>query len=279
MELELTKIVYEYTKNKKLADENFIKTCINICLDYKGLKYLVKDIIINENTGDSYYDCINQILLINSSQCIHHVTSINEYETVLHYNLEVLRIIIHECEHVMQCSICDNQNVSYKKRLLELCFGGSILIKKIKSADINYDESAILNIIKEVEYWKKVNKSYDKLYDYFPSERMADIKAYKHLINIFNKLDVGDFAIQRKYLNQRLAESQLLGYFKKDNIIIPPIFVFLYQLEYILNQKVDTDKIVADISKKSKYKRLGKRLMYGLNITTDEYEKIKNQIN
>ena len=115
MYVELLNIIYTYTINKKVPDDNFIDSIISIIIREEKLIEYVKDIDYNyQNIALASYFYESRILKFNINKMIKdysdiykihkriYDTSSDYFDKYLFICLSVLEVIFHEIEHVIQ---------------------------------------------------------------------------------------------------------------------------------------------------------------------------------
>lgn len=251
---KLLKIIYDKSKKNKILDEYDIFNILVILLDEKTyLNDYLEDLyfdISSDNTLASYHAYTKRITIYSNT--IDSMIEKIEKDVKLDYklsknlykNLTILQIILHELEHANQIRIL-NKEKNVESYLL--CYSTIIDYNKCVDADL--------------------------LYNLNPEERLADIKSYDEVINIYNLLEYNDQELlkllEKDYNNKLLKAFN----FKNNNISSPTIKFFkladkLYILDYF-DWYDDNQELMYQNSKK--LYDLDERLLYGFPVKKEEY--------
>lgn len=258
---EILNIIYTYTINKKVPDDNFIDSIISIIIKEEKLIEYVKDIDCNyQNVALASYFYKSRVLKFNMNKMFKEHSSIYEiyrriYDTSSDYFdkylficLSVLEVIFHEIEHVIQ-----NKKVNtlpqdnFERQLIEI---NTIAIEVYPSVYKKHHD--LFSIEREANI-----TSCDKIRTYL---RISEITT-KYFMNIFNS----------KY--DRLINE----YYSKNSC---PLLEFLTitggKILYngIPITRNNTNKI---LMKTKRSLSLGERLIKGLPLNKEEYHLIKNK--
>ena len=290
-------ILYEYSKQGKIADRTFMFEIIKIIRKRKHLedyitKVVFKDInckstnhkdFVNVPMAYSMYD--KQILLDEVDILYFIETSIRYYdkfkketnnlERILFANSMVLHALLHEIEHANQIKKVNNND--FESKLIYTCLKNELdAFKKSKLAVFLMSSLGIYsdkNLENDIDILNDIEYHYDTLY---PTERMANIYAILSIRKMVDKIK-GEIPFSYKLLANMEKEYLLLGYKYKDSLTYPTMN-FIHDLT---NSDITwTDELINEDFYKSleseKNSPLKKRLTLGIDITLDEYNKIKN---
>ncbi|MBO5182992.1 MAG: hypothetical protein J6B64_01200 [Bacilli bacterium] len=266
MKEELSRLLYNYFINDKIADKDFIGEVVSIFVKEKNLNdYLfygdVKKSYGTNKTVAAYDPITKQMIvytdgiinLLKSNEKYHHLFKKNE--ELLFINSLIMQQILHELEHVNQRKIVAEEN-NIEATILKMCL-----------RELNRDKKT--NEQKEQEYL-----NYKKYYSISPEERMAQIKSLQNIRVILKNTnivsDITDF------MGTSLLETSLNGY--ENNC---PIIDYLKKInkEKLLEQFSWYDKHDSLCLKKSKESfKLNDRLLYGLPIDIKEKNIIEDNI-
>ena len=204
----LSKLIYDFSKNKHIANENFIKSIYEILVENYCLNDYIKYIIISNfnNNSLAYYSPEEKIIYVNFQKLIYTVGNTitrtyntNDYnEQVLCLNLYVLNIILHEIEHARQEKNINN-NITEETNILSLSGNYEKILKK-------------LNVYTDVAYYTN------------PSERQAELVSLKTVLNITNYFNNTNLT---NHIEKRLLINTIKNYKISKNKIICPIDLFL----------------------------------------------------
>lgn len=237
----ILKIIYDKTINNKILNIEDIDKIIELLVIEKNLNEYILNIDIQHirsNNLASYSNHTRKITIymkmveqmINDIE--NNILNTNNFETLLYKNLSILQILLHEVEHANQ------QNIAYNHNTLEA-------------------------LIIRLSYW--VNNEEEKLYDYCPEERLAEIKSFEEISTIIGYINKKVFLLPDIIENEKL-KRQLSGYHYKNNFITIPIVDY-----FTLGNKKELLKHF-DLSNAALEKyTLTDRYKYGFPITINEY--------
>lgn len=266
MEEDLYKLFNSYINN---LDSNInITELLSICLKYSRNYYLrkisiqKKEILMGPLSSYSVNDktilvYINNIISQFNNK-VYCDSSVDTYE-LFYYT--IFHSLLHEIEHSKQTYLLQKG----KTNTLE---------KELLSATmLNINEKSI----KKVIIWKEI---YSNFYDYMLLERLADYKAYRIMNNVFKGKDE---YVKLKYFSlYKMKETLHNGYRLRDNNILSPTITVINKLQnrnfYSSNDKYSnlTNNQLYSIFNSYDLKT---RYMYGLPITTCEYNYLENDLN
>lgn len=259
MEEEILKLIYNYSVNKKYADQEFYNTILVLFLKHHKVNNYINTIIINNDITDlGIYDnkrktiIINNLEILNSSDNKIELLSLRDIDEYFLINIEASITILHELEHVYQNMIIDGQVTTLEDKLIY--YG------------LAFCNSRVLYNFFGTKYTKEeLDYLYNTTYDYNPSERLADINSYNIIYNTINN---------EKKINPRIKDLikyeyeslKLIGYKDIGSIIECPSYLYLKKINK-LNSKTD-------ISFKTTKYQLEDRLRLGIEISYDEYQRV-----
>lgn len=152
---------------------------------------------------------------------------------IAYINFSVLQVILHEVEHANQ------QRIAYKDNTLE-----ALILRLSYLVDNGYD---------------------DKLYEYCPEERLAEIKSFEEINNLISYISE-NLIVLPNLLKLEMLKRQLRGYHYKNNSInVPLVDYFYYGNKIELLEGVNLTK--NSINNYALYERF----KYGFPISIDEY--------
>ena len=263
MELELLRIIFDYTKQRKLIDRNFLDKFIEIVVDYKNLDDYVKVIIFSEEIQSrdngivlASYNHLLKCIRVNYYAVVEYLEHFEnkycyftDFENLFLKNLKIVQLMLHELEHANQFNKCDNGS-NYESMILR----ESLFIAKAEL--------------------------YKKAYKYAPEERLANIISYKEIITILNFIkdlvpNLLNFE-NYKLLDYAVADYQIID----SNVMAPTIYYLL--IGNLTNSLKKLGLINCDSTIKQNIENefdYEKRLSYGLPISYYEYRSLHNQVN
>lgn len=304
---ELFKIFVENGYNNKeivFSDDIYLSNSfynnlydlIEVISKYTSYKFLKKVKIkgkkFNDTTTISDYGFKDKTLLIYMSNILEYIkeevlnkpnVDLIDYYKYLYYI--IFSAILHEREHVMQYQLMISPfNQSIEKDILKFVdlFHKNRLTKlskeKLKQSKMKVSRVNIFNSKKEI--CKIYNTLYNKHYFLDPMERLAEIRSYTIMKQIFQNKDEYEYYY---FLSQfKIISSIITSYDLINETVISPSISFMNKISdaithenipfkwYSENQIQCLENILSTLS-------LKERLLYGLPITYDEYNK-QNEI-
>lgn len=271
---ELRRLLCKYVDNNMFADYNFVKGVINIFIKFYGNNGLKKVIIINEEQkGISDFD--NSIIGINLDYIKKETINYSWYDDVKSnlylFNISVILVLKHEFNHFRQV-------VRYKRVINSDDFLDKLFVNSFIMAC--FSDMKFINLYNETDYngnEMMLDKIYREYHDCFVVERLAQIDAYKNILEIMvpmrEKLKQVYYYYLYEYYLYKVKDYRLI-----DDIVLSPVdkilFMmndyFQYQDNKILNSSCDGDiddfydSIIDDYN-------VNDRFIYGLPITVNEY--------
>lgn len=227
------------TKGKPL-DKEFISDAFDIMVSHDKLDEYATGLNFNDEECDGSYDNHDGIININ-------IDRISSWETSEYCKrLNSLLILRHEIEHA--------------KNMRTM-----IMTEGIESTVIRYSVMCLAPATdKKIGFPKPILSSYLSTYDVDPDERIADIRAYKFMINLLkNKRNSVELLTTR----ERLYQAYIRGYSVKGDIITPPTYSYLLKSGLFDHYIYFSDFI----SNRTQYS-LDTRVLCGLPITKEEKE-------
>lgn len=264
MEEEILKLVYIYSTGSKMADFDFVYKVFTILASYNDVNGYLDNIEMSNYASDvaGTYNVFEKKVTINIKAILDSYVdraekfNFNKLESYYFLNLQVLLSIMHEFEHVLQQKKLYDKNESLEKTLIY--YG-----KAFSTPSIYHD------------VFGTVNKSYlyDKLYNYNPIERMAEIKSMDNITKIFYYESKLSRAVKNYFKKASLA-YKINGYIDlESNRILYPTYKYFTAIN-----KRDAWRsldVYSPISAISKYKALShysleERVLYGIHVLQDE---------
>ena len=259
MEEEILKIIYDYSVNRKYADQEFYDTILVSFLRYNKVKSYINNIIINNNIADlGLYNykrktiIINNLEILNSSDDKIELLSLRDIDEYFLINIEAVITILHELEHVYQNMIIDGLVTNLEDKLIY--YG------------LAFCNSRVLYNFFGIKYTKEeLNYLYNMTYDYNPSERLADINSYEIIYNTINNENRINPRI-KDLIRYEYESLKLIGYKDIGNIIECPSYLYF--------KKMNKLNSINDISFKETEYQLEDRLRLGIEISYEEYQSV-----
>ena len=288
MELEILKLIYNYSVNGKLVDPNFISKLVEIVVSKNSLDNYVKNVQFTnqlKKTDDgatcASYNPLSMKILIDyeSLQIVMENRSFydqlfNELEQIMFRNIQITQIILHELEHAVQNKQADNKSDNSIEA--KLARASLFLEQAIKNPKFLNSLSRDGIPSKDIIAYKSL--MYDKYYKLNPIEKLANVNSAK---TILSSLDAIKNYIPNLYefQNAILVEEMLKGYIDSWNQGICPTQVYLdgnRQSNVWTDMDFydqDSNQLMKNVCKKYD---LSRRLSLGLPVNADEYKLTEN---
>lgn len=292
MELEILKLVFDYSKNRRVIDTKYIEKLIEIVTKANSLNDYVKEInwrseSIETNNGMvlAGYDLQRKFITIYLNSFSISLERSDKYdylfkgfEQFFYQNLKFTQFILHELEHANQNKLVDSNANDLEIKFLRASF---IVTETFKNP-------ALWTAIKKGEVSNTEVKKYilhqEELYEQFykenPSERLAQIKSFKVINDIL--MHIKEYVPNLSQFEQAsLLEEMLNGYSQTFDGLQGPTQIYLTGtnqesvltgLDFFNN---DTKQMHEKVRKKY---NLGERLTYGLPITNTEFEQTQDML-
>lgn len=234
-------IVFDKTINNKSLNLSDIKKIVELLVINKELNDYIDNIEFNSadnNCLGCYSNYKKSITIYTKTfeKMLHDVdnsiVNFNKFELLFYKNLLMLQVILHEVEHANQ------QKISYTKNSLE-----ALIIRLSYLVDDGYNE---------------------KLYEYCPEERLAEIKSFDELNNLLN------YSIRRKFTIVEVIKAEklkrmLTGYYAIDHSVSVPL------ISYFSDGKVELLNTIKSLINTHKFLSLDDRFKFGFPISNQEY--------
>ena len=287
---DLAKLVFDYSKKNKFADVNFVNKAINIIVDYYkindyiGQKEVIPHLKEKKSFKGSSYSFDDQKIVIDLDYEIKKKKySFTNYEKIhLYYNLEIIRILFHELDHVIL-----KKQIVLKENTIDI-----ILSKIIMD---NYDD--LYSILEKknmnIEYYdsnerlKRMLTYYYSYHNMAPFERRANINSTLKvkeilLLLIGTTLNNKIKFFEKKYLNKyvKFAKENYKLY-KEYLFTNSPSFDYLINLDRKNVNSMDEIQLyyenkIKSFNNTSKNYSIHHKIIYGLQLSIDELKQLKN---
>ena len=272
-----------YTDNLQIADETFIaKIYLALSEDDKSIKPFLQRIIIDSKGKriiakkacqySPEYNTIGidfQKLDKNISENIYEFFKSDiEKENILLYNIEVVRLILEEYEQAKLLKECTEQE-SFENKLLKFSFECDLHKRNqtIKPDNVKHEKyvdyilsEEDLNYMTDIEFIS-------------PKSRIAFAKSYykiKEILKNYNNDKIDDY---EKFI---YLSVMLNDYYNKYKLESSPIKNFIRTKKTLMiNSNIENDefeKLIKEEQQIEKELDLKERLIYGMDITPEEYD-------
>ncbi|MBQ4263248.1 MAG: hypothetical protein IJB83_03270 [Bacilli bacterium] len=291
---DIAKIIFDYSINNKMADEEFVNKIIKIIIHEKSLYNYIKEltIITSEEKNEFNYNSFNfssgkLIINLNKDLRKNKLSFINN--KILLHNISIALTILHELDHTLL-----RKEVDLDKDTLSVLFMNIINdIKKPKLVTLTDFEKEALSKeeIKtlENECMTLTLKMYKKIiyYELFhnkaPHERRANINSHLTLSEVFkylyntsisdNDLDSIRLYQLKCFINNCRYKYKITHY----GITNSPSYDYIRSIESENKLSMitiyDKDNIIAYNNAKKIY-TMQERILYGLPLNENELKKI-----
>lgn len=314
MDKTLAQQVFDYSVDKKYADETFIRNVLDVLLadELSIIKPIISDkafsngIIKNKYAtkyfySDEIYVYLNNIeeILFDESHFWKQIANSldlkrNDKEIILYfqYNLSVIRMLVFQIEHIKKYlnygkseniedilfELGSKMNVRYA--YLKNKFSGKkcIINEKLFSSDF------INNIDKEYSRYKLIIEEHKQLSKIQclsgknPSNRIAHIKSVNFVNDILDEMNVEEDIKQILiYINEYYRlHFTFTNYYSSEKILLNPLKRFTYSLDLFGEYYIEnkTRDELENIIESNNNLPISERIYYGLELTRDEYSKI-----
>lgn len=293
MELEILRLIYDYSCSGKLVDLKFIDKIVDIVVTNRGLSHYVRNIKLTDKLDkDDYkvacagYNSLNNNILVDYESVRIVLDNLTYYdclfegiEPIMFKNLTITQILLHELEHAYQSKQADDKfDNSIEAKLIRASLVLEQVIKNPKLLTRLLDEK--VNEQEFIIYILHNRELYKKYYKMNPTERLAQIKSFKSIVKSIEPI--------KKYIpnlyefnNASLWEEMIKGYQESWSEGSCPTQVYLNATRQsdmwsgfdFYSQS--TDSLIKNVSK---HYSLEKRLSFGLPVTNREYSSIEDYL-
>lgn len=283
MNLQLARLLYDYSIKGRLADEDYAMELLKLFVNGRGLKEYVKVADIHTKHLDVFnaktekpqiaeYDKEKKAILLAPSQFEKAINkgfeTSSDIEKFLLYNSCITSEILRAIEYADQERIIATSD-SVEAKILKLAqpniskFSISELFApdgKTPEEDTKYTVDKIMKIV--------------ELRDYVPQERMAEIKAWQQIVDALEMAEISDELIECERISK--VDAILTGY-----DVPSPTIHYLRKIGKEASLKTfdwySANEAEA-LEKAQKGYTLKKRMLYGLPTTARERNDYTNQI-
>ena len=263
-------VLYDYCSKGKYADRAFVKKTTSIILSARDLKSYVSKVLCFNGFENNKAGCFSFI----AKKIFYYLPNVKM--NVLRYNLFVLQVVLHECEHVNQYDEIINGKHTIKNMILKEDLGDQIIDKYLANARISRLSCDVVEKLQaEKSYFDKKAEHYLSLYDIAPSERMANIDSILKLLTIVDDTDLQGHEEEIKMLEIICCNYLMKGYRIENRIIKCPTYKWYHKLEDIAPEREELATDLKIIHAEGKNMPFDKRLYMGLPINQYEYQKVR----
>lgn len=279
---KILRLLFDYSKNYKLVDINYIDKLIEIVVNEEELGDYIKSSRIvtslesdglldgygSQYTVATYTPFTRKISVYENSvnEMLEKLSQSNygfsDIENLFYQNLCVTQTLLHEVEHANQAKIKheDNSLEAEILRLSDLSIEPRDISKNINTDYVDY--AIYLSKLRE--------QNYKENYKYAPFERLAEVKSYGELVDILSQIKdyIPNLVEYEKY---KMYRSMICGF----DVFSPTIYYIEENAKDVSGNCYfdwyDSSNKELSLEKcKKKYSKYD-RLKYGLMIDNDEY--------
>lgn len=267
----LISLIYDYVKNNKVLDRDFINSILDIVINELELNDYVKDSEIiyvprknRKRYIMAYYDHFSRVIEVNLQISLERLKEeakklrLSHIETSYFIAKELTEAILHELEHAHQVKKYDKDGNNLESLIIKGAFAHKNIIRKdlLFLLMNGYSEKELLTRYKTI-------KRGIKYYKYDPLERLADYHALNYIKEILKELNVGDRIMLHTYYEE--CKNYIRGYELQKE----PTKFFLAKVGGLKDWQ-EIERLSTDCDLKT-------RLSLGLPITKDEYQELENK--
>lgn len=267
----LISLIYNYVKNNRVLDKDFIDSILDIVINELELNDYVKDSEIIYVPGKNrkrylmaYYDHFSRVIEINLQVSLERLREeakklrLSGVETSYFIAKELAEAILHELEHAHQVKEYDRDGNNLESLIIKGAFDHKNIIRKYLLFLLmdGYSEKELLTRYKTI-------KRGIKYYKYDPLERLADYHALNYMKEILKELNIRDRVMLHTYYEE--YKNYIRGYELQKE----PTKFFLAKVGGLKDWQ-EIERLSTDCDLKT-------RLSLGLPITKDEYQDLENR--
>lgn len=288
MELEISKLIYDYSVNGKLADTKFIGKIIEIVVSKKSLNNYVRNVqFTNELEKKDYlvacasYSTLSMEILVDYESIAIAMENRSYYDQLFHSleqimfrNLTIAQYILHELEHAFQNKQADNKSdnsIEAKLVNASLVLEQAMKNPRVINALLK-DESLAQDFIR---YALQNRELYKQYYALNPIERLAQVNSFRTIVDTIEPIKK-HIPNLYEFEQASLVEEMLRGYTDAwDQQGICPTQVYLvgtrqsnvwFELDFY---DQNPSQLLKNASKRY---NLARRLSLGIPVSCYEYD-------
>lgn len=271
--LDIFKLIYEYSKNGKLVDKEFIEKLVQLEIGMKNLgSYYIQNINIlskyawdeeaiagycNGNLNVYMKKMYEKLEIMDKS-----LDLFSNIEKIFFKNVSVTQVILHEIEHANQVK---KRGISQtiESDILRLCYGFN--------SDLSYAPEFLQKKLKNPNWLATYIKD-----NYFcvPYERLAEMHSCNEMLSILDYMPEY-FPNLLEFFEIRKMSRLIMGYLDQNGNLISPTLKYLQGMDidkYLLECPWYNEKDFASLNDAymSQFD-LSERLKYGFPITEEEF--------
>ncbi len=281
---EVAKIIFDYTKKNKQADEEYVEKLVDVISNGKNIEKYISKIEIKEAEDSSYNINTGELQISLDEEYANFEYKLSRKNNFI-LNANVALTVFHELDHANYKKTAINDHNSLDSTYFAITNSKLEKPRIIELDDETYDnltqeaqdellhecEGKVLDMAKSVMY-------YILYHDKAPYEKRANINSNIDLDRVINKLynTSIDNKVLEKYRLLKLKKFIKVcryGYTTMGNITNSPAYDYFKKIglgEMLLEILIyDSDPTIAYKKAKSLY-TLQQRIIYGLPLTREE---------
>lgn len=256
---KILKLLYDKSIKNNIINLGDIIEITEYLINYKRLDDYIVDLDIKslqKNKLASYSVLSKKIMIyvdtveLMMNDIEENILIANDFEKSLYKNLSIIQVLLHEIEHANQ------QKLAYKDNSLE-----ALIIRMSYNCNLN----SLYN---------------EKLYEYCPEERFAEIKSFNGLTTLIEPISSKLYFIP-EIMKAETSQRMLRGYHYNKRKVISP-FINYFKLankeEYLNFFDWYSNDYIKCYDQVSNQYILNSRLEYGFPINTKEYSISMNEL-
>ena len=291
--LEYNTVIFQGKLDKmislELLEEIILKSNKSIYIDKDLLERIITDVIEKEDyvTKKNFNGVVFKRINRKNVGCCYNTDSKKisiDYDKILKKNfwndclinnLEIVQSMLHEIQHVKETSKLQTKNIeSYLIRLSDLKVIENMSLNELKTIKRFVTESFFNKL-----YDKKYKQIYIKLFDLIPGERIAEIDAYKYLLD--SLLEYPNFKNEHhdamEYLYSIYFGKNLFCYKLNRKKFRIPLLEYIKYINYF--SKDEQDLLYKKLIKRSDLESLSveDKIKYGFETNFDEVTEFRQK--
>lgn len=288
-------LLYEYSKRGKNVDKEFINKVIKVMIIERDLNDYIKRVRFKnlssckinhggKNTPMAYNAYTKEILIDNNNiilfqKMLEKLIQFGGFDKILSINAMLTQALLHEIEHANQSKKSVIRNEEFENLLLSVsCHVDNEFFKERKISQLLILKKGIyLNpqLYHNLGLQQRLNIQFNTS---VPIERMANIHSAQEVNDMLVQISKNECIENVTSLfNSLLAGFQLNGYSFNNEIITSPTERYLEEVKKLSIIGMDTHftEYFDAIMKKAQSTSFENRLLLGLDINEEEYQKTK----
>ncbi|MFI3307193.1 MAG: hypothetical protein R3Y21_01365 [Mycoplasmatota bacterium] len=267
-----------------IVGQNELAKLVEIFMRYNEVNDYIRNILWNADSSEmphqkvaaSYNVTFKQLifdlnnLLSELKEANKFVSSFETSQRIFVSNILISQIVLHELEHVKQSKMADINADTFETILCKTATMGNYFLDSTKFKNASY--------LEKLQLRREYYKIYVETYSLNPSERLANIKSFKTIVEMINQAGV-----EYSYLKDDMQFQYFLNCFDaydSNNFKIGTTQLFLTEIkkEPILSEyfKISENQYV-EMFQLSKSDDPFLKASFGLPLTKDEFLEVEDK--